>query len=30
MQQDQTFSNVNEQVPEAQIETSSQGWNDDE
>ncbi len=30
VQQNQTFSNVNEQVPEAQIETSSQGWNDDE
>lgn len=29
-QQDQTFTNVNEQVPEVQMETSSQGWKDEE
>jgi type IV pilus secretin PilQ/predicted competence protein len=29
-QQDQTFTNVNEQVNEVQMETSSQGWKDEE
>jgi type IV pilus secretin PilQ/predicted competence protein len=29
-QQDQTFTNVNEQAPEVQMETSSQGWKDEE
>jgi len=30
LQQDQAFTNVNEQVPEVQIETSSQGWSDEQ